>query len=312
MRKLDIGATITETFTFGWRHWPTLLRVAWLPAIVMFGLLGLSVAGLLWPLFEALQAAGPGLSEQESTKLVVQFLRERTQTLLLLFVIANILMILLVTMIAVPIQRFIILGEQPQGLFHLMLDQTRWRFFTVYVLITLIFLGIALLTWVIASFFGGTKWLPGLLHLMETGQEPSESTLQELGISVAAWVGISAPIWIVFGTYLGIRLSLALPATAATGDMVVRGSFTLTDGWFWPILGAFLLQLLALMLVGTGFQVVMEIVGAIGRGMGAVGVLLTSLIVLAATIVYEAFVYAVSFALPAVIYRRRLEAEAPA
>lgn len=70
---------------------------------------------------------------------------------------------------------------------------------------------------------------------------------------------------------ISIRLSLALSQTFATGRVNIFGSWTLTKGQFWPILGAYLLAIILLIVVYL-LAFAVQAVAAIALGGGLAGV----------------------------------------
>lgn len=88
------------------------------------------------------------------------------------------------------------------------------------------------------------------------------------GVIVGIISGVTA-----FGlvVWLSIRLSLALSQTFATGRLNIFGSWALTKGRFWPILGAYLLATVLLIVVFL-LAFAVQAIAAIALGGGFAGV----------------------------------------
>lgn len=72
--------------------------------------------------------------------------------------------------------------------------------------------------------------------------------------------------------FVAVRLSLASAQTFDTGRINLFGSWALTRGRFWPILGAYLLSLIMLLIVYLLLLAIMSAAAmAVGGGMGAAG-----------------------------------------
>lgn len=71
---------------------------------------------------------------------------------------------------------------------------------------------------------------------------------------------------------LAVRLSLASAQTFATGKINLFGSWTLTKGRFWPMLGAYFLALILTVIAYLAvYAILMLLVVAVGGGFGAMG-----------------------------------------
>lgn len=88
------------------------------------------------------------------------------------------------------------------------------------------------------------------------------------GVIVGIIAGVAAIGLVV---WISIRLSLALSQTFATGRLNIFGSWALTKGRFWPILGAYLLAVILLIVVFLLAFAVQALV-AIALGGGFAGV----------------------------------------
>lgn len=90
-----------------------------------------------------------------------------------------------------------------------------------------------------------------------------------LAVFVAVIAGLALIAFLIF---LMVRLSLASAQTFATGRINLLGSWGLTKGHGWPLLGAYLLAFILMVVVWMAIQaLVMVVVMAVGGGMSAVG-----------------------------------------
>jgi hypothetical protein len=95
------------------------------------------------------------------------------------------------------------------------------------------------------------------------------------GALVGGLAGILALLaFIALWIFIAVRLSLASPLTFATGRVNLFGSWTLTRGRFWPILGTYLLTLaLAAVVYMLGYAIIAACVAVAGGGIGGLATL---------------------------------------
>jgi hypothetical protein len=137
------------------------------------------------------------------------------------------------------------------------------------------------------------------------------------GSGVAVALAILLPVAICGFVYVGVRFSLATPMTFATGRINLFGSWTMTRGRFWPLLGTYVLALALSLVVGAlTFVIAALIVGIIGGGFGGIAAMMQAdissvasvltpaqLVYLAITSIGAALGAPITMCPPAAIYR---------
>jgi hypothetical protein len=137
------------------------------------------------------------------------------------------------------------------------------------------------------------------------------------GIAVALGLALLLPALICGFVFVGVRFSLATPMTFATGKIDLFGSWRLTRGRFWPLLGTYFLALvLSLVVSALTFVIAALVVGIIGGGFSGIGAAMQSdlssvqatltparLIYLAITSIGAALASPITMCPPAAIYR---------
>lgn len=157
-----------------------------------------------------------------------------------------------------------LLRPQEGGWFHLKLGADELRQLAVIVLQTLIVSGVYLgLTIVLIIFIG----IGGALASQMGGGAGTVAVAVLLG--VLTFVGLLAEFAAL--VWLMVRLSLASALTFDTGRVRVFGSWRLTRGVFWPLLGAYLLTFVFLALVALGPLTVSTIFAAVTGAAGGAG-----------------------------------------
>jgi len=88
-----------------------------------------------------------------------------------------------------------------------------------------------------------------------------------LGVLLGVLLGVAA---FAFLLVLAVRLSFAGAQTFDTGKINIRGSWDLTRGKFWPLLGAYVVALILALVVYLLLLVIIAVVGAaLGGGLSA-------------------------------------------
>ncbi len=78
---------------------------------------------------------------------------------------------------------------------------------------------------------------------------------------------IALPLVLAGMAALGVKLSLASAQTFATGKLNLFGSWSLTKGRFWPMLGAYVIATCMFLIVfGLGYVVIVAVAAAAGGG----------------------------------------------
>jgi hypothetical protein len=137
------------------------------------------------------------------------------------------------------------------------------------------------------------------------------------GVGVGLALAILLPAVICVFIYVAVRFSLASALTFASGRIELFGSWRLTKGRFWPLLGTYLIAFsLSLVVILATLAIAAAAVAIIGGGLGAltqvmqadmtsVGAILTParLVYLAISAVGSAMSWPITMTPPAVIYR---------
>lgn len=117
--------------------------------------------------------------------------------------------------------------------------------------------------------------------------------------------------------FLYVRLSLAAPMTFTRGRLVIGEAWRMTRGHFWPLLGAYFISWVLLIVVAMlGMAIMFGIVAATGGGMGAIGQLTNpdfssfaarftpvSIVIGVCSAVLNALQYAIMYAPPTLAHR---------
>ena len=157
-----------------------------------------------------------------------------------------------------------LLRPQEGGWRHLRLGADELRQLAVIFLQTLIVLGAYVGMAIVLFVFIGVG---GLLAGLAGGGAPRAGLAILVGLlALAGFLGeFAALVW------LSVRLSLASALTFDTGRVRIFGSWKLTRGVFWPLVGAYLLTLVFLALVTLGPVVVSGVVAAMSGAVGGAG-----------------------------------------
>ena len=310
---LPIGDILNESFQFGLRRWPTVIRYAWAPVVLSFILLGLFFASVFD--FQALQQ----IDETEVFPGFEEILQLPGPVIVALAIALYLIIGALYSGIMASIFRLVALGEERPGFFQVRLDGPAWRVFWA----TIIMGVLSMLVWVIATgaalAISGISIgayladmgavLSGALAAIESGSEDAFN--QQVMTMTQYWKVFVLSIVVAFIPliYLGTRLAPFLAGSAAENRLILFGSFALTQGRFWSVFGAMLLMGLMIFVISIMFQIVtslFELMIGLGGSGGAFALIamILSVAYFGLVIFYYAVIYGVQMSLQAIIYRR--------
>ena len=150
--------------------------------------------------------------------------------------------------------RAVLRPEQKAGA-YLRLGADELRQFLLFLLMAVVFLAAYLAVAMAAT----AVVVGGILLLRDTGAG---------GVAIGILVGVVGAIAVVCGAiYCAVRLSLASPLTFDRGRVDLFGSWALTKGRFWSLLGAYLLAWLVAMIVNAASAVINLTVLGVGGGL---------------------------------------------
>ncbi|MBE7219284.1 MAG: hypothetical protein INR64_12495 [Caulobacteraceae bacterium] len=152
------------------------------------------------------------------------------------------------------------------GWFHLKFGGDEWRQLLLFVLIGLVFLalyvGAAIVSFVLVLAVGAAAALGG------SGAGASGAGVAAGLVTGLAFLALFVGVVALF-VWIGVRLSLASALTFDSGRVRLFGSWRLTRGVFWPLLGAYLLAFVFMALIGLVLLVVSAVVGLATGGAAA-------------------------------------------
>lgn len=310
--RIKAGDVLNEAFQFGFHRFGTVLGFAWLP--VLLGLL--LVTGALFLVFDmqALEAT----SDPESLDDMASLLRVPPAAAVAIGVAGVVLMLALYSGVFASIFRLVALGEERPGIAHLRFDGPAQRVFWGQIILAFMNGSVLLAACLVALAMSGHS----LSEVLTSGQEfmklfqqaladpsmqPSEAELQRIGEPLGVFfLGFFLALPVML--YLGIKLVPFLPGSASENRLLLFGSFRMTFGHFWSILGVYVLFILSMLVLAIVYTLVMSFLelmaGLSGGGALALIGAVFGVVSFALGLAYQVFVMGVQLALQGIIYRR--------
>lgn len=310
--KLPVGETLNEAFQFGLKRWGTVIRYGWATfAVAIAAFTAYAVAVI-----------GPGVFKAAASGEEINSMRDIFQmpipTVIGLGVVVYAVVSLLFCGVIASLYRLVALGEDRPGIFHLRVDGPAVRvfasFFIIAVFNALIWAAALGISFAINGQDFGSFWrecvrLFELAAASETGEVSNAEVLSAFSTIFQSFM-LGGLIALVPLLYLNIKLIPFPPGTAAENRLLLFGSFGLTMGHFWSILGAYILFIIFVMILTIIFQIalaVLQAIGGLATGMGGalaiVGAVL-GVVVFLASLFFNIFLFGVQVSLRAIIYRR--------
>lgn len=310
--KLPVGETLNEAFQFGLKRWGTVIRYGWATFAVAIAAFTVYAVAVIGP---GVFKAAAGGEEINSMKDIFQM---PIPTVIGLGVVVYAVVALLFCGVIASLYRLVALGEDRPGIFHLRVDGPAVRvflsFFIIAVLNALIWAAALGISFAINGQDFGSFWRQcvrfiELAAASETGEVSNTEVLSAFSAIFQSFM-LGGLIALVPLLYLNIKLIPFPPGTAAENRLLLFGSFGLTMGHFWSILGAYVLFIIFVMILTIIFQIalaVLQAIGGLATDMGGalaiVGAVL-GVVVFLASLFFNIFLFGVQVALRAVIYRR--------
>lgn len=308
--KFQMGEVLNEAFQFGMARWASVIRFSWLPFLIGMLILGGAIASIFD--INALRAI-----EEDGPVDLNSIFRVSWGMAFLLFFLGVTAFLYFFSGAMASIYRLVALGEERPGIFQLRLDGPAHRTFFAYMIMTLLGNLIMILSFFVATAVTGTSpaemagTLRGLFQAVveaeSQGVQPDPSVFEPM-LNIAGAIFLTFVIALIPTIYLNVKLSPFAAGSAAENRLFFIGALNLTKGSFWAILGTLTVLFGALWLLAIVFQLAAGILDMIaqlvgGQGGGLIAGIL-SLVIFVATVVYQAFVYAVQLGVQGIIYRR--------
>lgn len=309
--RIRAGDILTEAFQFGFYKWPSVLRYALVPIIVIL----LATFGAAFMVFdmEAMQALENNPEADWGD--VKALLRVSPAVAILIGVGIAVLTMLVYCGFFASVYRLAALGEERPGVFQLRFDGPAQRVFAALIILNLLNYAVLLLFAFVMLILGGSgfgdffrAW-PAFFSMVEAASadpsyQPAAEELAQLQPLGSFFTGmfLAAPVLL----YLNVKLTPFAPGSAAENRLLLFGAFRMTSGHAWSIFGTLILFVLAMLVMSILYMLTMsflELMASIGGSMAFIGMIFNA-ISLAAGIAYQIFVLGVQLSLQAIVYRR--------
>ena len=304
---LSAGEVLNEAFQFALQRWGTVLRYAWLPALLCLGLIFLYSAAVFGD-GETLDGEAAELS-----------LRMPAFAAFLLGVVVFAACAYLYAGFMTSVFRLVATGEERGGFVHLRMDEPVIRVFWALLIVNAISIALLGLSIVMALIFTGSS--PGATFgaISEFFALAVEANASDGTISPEATADLVDALNLVFLSILGafvpiiyfnIRLTPFPAASAVENRLVLFGSFHLTQGRFWSIFFIQFLILVCLVALSVIVELgtaILNMLGGVLVGLGGVGALGGAAVlgvVFLIAVVFQVFAAAVQVSAQGIIYRR--------
>ena len=310
--KLPVGDVMNEAVQFGLHRWATVLRYSWAPGLFSLLLFGLYFACLFAPSFYQSGQDVTSFEELQEGMRVSIPVAIAGAALIYLFVV------LLFCGVAASLFRLVALGEERPGFIQLRMDGPALRVFFAYLIMMIITCAIWGAAFMGALSISGESFsslkgsFQSLMELAQASEQDSASDLEAFSSMMGPMkiFGLTFLLAIVPLIYVTVKLAPFPPGSASENRLLLFGSFAMTFGHFWSILGVFILFILFMIVISiiysladSIFQMLAALLVAQGSVFALVGMLIY-VIVMGAAIFVQLFSMAVQTAVPAIIYRR--------
>ena len=310
---LPAGDVLNEAFQFGLRRWGVVLRFAWAPLL-------LSITSVLG--FGALVVDWQGVENDGDPMALMDFDNYwRLSPLVAAFLGFAVYMVcvMLYAGFMASIYRLVALGEDRPGFFQLRADGPAVRVFWAMVIhgvLGMAVYGAALLAALAATgqSAGDVFTAMGSLFIDVMRAESAGETIAPARFEAAADEFGAFFLSMVFSipplAYLHTKLAPFAAGSAAENRILLIGSFHMTRGRFWSILGALFLMGMLLFVVWMVVELVAGIFNLISMmfigfgGAAAIVGAVVGLVAFAVSLFFQFFSIAVQLSIQAIIYRR--------
>lgn len=309
---LPVGDTLNEALQFGLRRWATMIRYGWAAIVASFLLIGVFFVAVV-DVGAVMAAEKAGASPDFN-----EIFRVSIPAIIGLGVILYILIGILYSGVMASVFRLVALGEERPGLVNLRFDGPAMRVFWA----TLISAVISLAIWAaayaisllsygesISGFLSGMRaFFSAAIAAAESGTEPSFTGQEEFFGFLKVFLR-SAAIALIPLIYVSVRLAPFIAGSAAENRLILFGSFQLTKGRFWSVLGAMIMMVIVMLIISIVFELVssiLELLMNLGQngGVFAIIALVLAAVYFALLVFYYAFVYGAQLSFYAIIYRK--------